>query len=276
LSILFAMLAPALAEPLTLDQAKNVLKPGVLEIGLGDADYQANVTEFNDGSKLTDVATIFSLYARYSLSEVVEGSIKVPYLSLSSKSENSTGSATTSDSGLADPSVAFQYLICDCGWESAVRLGISVPMGKQSDKFTQNFRNGFNMKPEFIMSKDFEKYMVNLNLSYDLTGEYEDASAAKTKQNPGDIISLGAGVEYPRWKNTSLTGELVYNSILEASSAGTAVSGTAGSQMDVIVGVRYNKDSLRTKLGLDLSFGDEKFRDYDYKVIAGVTYLLNI
>lgn len=276
ISVVFLCSAAALAEPLALQQAKNVLEPGMLELGFGDLNYQTDVTKFTDGTQLTRTATITSLYSRYSFSGCVEGSINIPYLSLSSKTESSGSPVTADDSGLGDPVLSFKYVINDSGLESAAGVGISIPVGKQSDKFPESFRNGVSFKPEFVLSKNLEKYIINLNLSYELTGEYEDASAAKTKQNPGDIISLGVGVEYPKWENTSLIGEFVYNNILQASTAGSSVSGSSGSQMDLICGLRYNKNSFRTKLGIDLSLGDEQFRDYDYRIIAGITYLWKI
>ena len=281
--VLIFSFSTAVAEPLVLEQAGNVLKTGTLELGLGDIFYQTDVTSLVDTSgtelaKYTSVSTILSLTSRYAFCDKLEGALSVPYVSLAFKSESGGTSITTDDAGLGGAQALVKYNICSCknGWETSAGLGLSLPTGLQSTKFSQAFRNGLNMKPSFMTSKKCGKYNVNLNLAYNITAEYEDSSAAKTKQNPGDVLSAGAGLEYPMSEQTNLIGEFVYNSISEAASAGTAVSGSSGSQMDLICGVRHNKNNIKTKLGLALAFGDEKYRTYDYKIIAGITYLWQI
>ena len=71
-------------------------------------------------------------------------------------------------------------------------------------------------------------------------------------------------------------GEFIYDSLSESSSAGVTQSGSSGGRMELVLGGRYNTGDLKTKLGVGLSLGDEKYRAYDYRIIAGVTYLVKI
>lgn len=285
MAVLAFGLSFAVAEPLMLEQAGTVNEKGMLEMGLGDISYQTDlVTLLNPAgievSKLTNTSTVFSLYSRYAFSEKIECTLNIPYLMLSSKQEPVGGAATTTDdAGLGDVQASAKYSFDQCGrcgWLTAAGLALSLPTGKQSTKFPESFRNGLNMKPSFMASKGLGKYSANINLSYEITAEYEDASDFKTKQDPGDVLSAGVGLEYPKSERTSFIGEFVYKSLSESKSAGAAVSGSSGSQMDLVCGLRHNRAGLKTKIGLVLALGDEKYRTYDYKIIAGLTYLWKI
>ena len=114
---------------------------------------------------------------------------------------------------------------------------------------------------------------MNVNLSYDLKGSYTDENSVD--QKPGNVLGLGVGAE-KMYYGINWGAEFLYNSLSTSSSAGVTQTGSDGSQMDLVLGGRYNKGNLKTKLGLDLSLGDETYRQYDYKILAAVTYLLNI
>ena len=74
-------------------------------------------------------------------------------------------------------------------------LSLTVPAGLESTKLPNAFRQGFNIKPLFAARKAFGAVTMNANLSYNVTGEYTDAN--KTKENPGDVLSLGVAPNSP-------------------------------------------------------------------------------
>jgi hypothetical protein len=281
-ALMLAQTGFLLAEPLVLEQAGNVLKPKKLEIGLADIAYQTDETKITDTAgtvvmKLTNSATVTPLYARYAFTPAIEGLLKLPYSSVSSKTEITGGAATSaSDSGLADPTLSGKYSFAAKGWDLAAAAAITIPMGKESTTLPSSFKQGMNIKPLLAARKEFGKVTMNANLSYKMTGEYTDEN--KIKQNPCEIISVGVGAEYPCRMVSGITciGEFVYNSFSDAAVAGVTQAGSSGSQMDLLLGGRYDKGNIKTKLGLDLSLGDEKYRAYDYKIVAGVTYLVKI
>ena len=272
-----------MAEPLTLEQAGNVLQKGTLEIGLADMAYQTDQTKFTDAggnviATLTNTATIVPLYARYAITPKIEATINVPYSSISYKEQPTGGTSTSySDSGLSDPTIMGKYsLELGSGWEGAAAAAFTLPEGAQSKQFPGIggvFQQGTNIKPILAARKMFGEFAFNANVSYNIEGSFTDEYSVK--QAPGNVMSAGIGAERA-WKGINWIGEFVYNNLEQSSVAGVAQKNSAGSQMDVVVGGRYNYKNFKTKLGVDVSLGDETYRTYDYRVIAGVTYLWTI
>jgi|GEM_PF-2591859 len=275
------------AQPLLLEQATNVVPQKTLEVGIDNLTYQSDLTEITGTTiKLTDTALIVPVIARYGVTNDIEAMLTIPYMSLSQKIEIAGNSATTEDAQLADIHIAGKKsMVLSNGWNLAGMLDLSLPTGSQSDKFTAEFRNGMNIKPLVAASKNFsnvplaKELTFNANLSYNLTGEYEPKSSG-TKFDPADVVEIGVGAESPCVLVNGLNRilELNYRTLSEQKVAGTAITGTSGSQMDLVIGARYTFLSglLKSKLGFVLALGDEKYRTYDYKIVAGVTYLWKI
>jgi hypothetical protein len=216
------------------------------------------------------------LSTRAAFTPVIEGLLTLPYNSVDSKTEITGGTAVdTSDSGLADPTLAGKYSFVYKGWDLAGVAAFTIPMGKESTKLPSSFKQGFNIKPFLAARKAFGKITMNANLSYNITGEYTDES--KIKQNPGDVLGAGIGAEFlcPKTR-INWCGEFIYNSLSESSIEGATQSGSSGSQIGLVLGGRYDFGNWKTKLGVDVQLGDEKYRAYDYRVIAGITYLVKI
>jgi hypothetical protein len=258
-----------------------VLEAGTLEIGPGDISYQTKLSEYQNQVNVTNNETDSSLYCRYAFNDAAEASLTVPYISIASKTDADGVSATTSDAGIGDALLSMKYTLINYAWAVSAGCGLSLPVGKQSAVFPESFRNGLNLQPVLMISRKYKKYTAHFNLSYNIKAEYQDANSAEI--NPGDILSAGAGLERPVTQFTELigefvynSGEYVYNSVTETTQNTGNVSGASGTQLDVVLGLRYNKNSFRTKLGLVFSIGDEQYRDYDYKIIAGITYLWKV
>jgi hypothetical protein len=280
-ALILAQAGLLMAEPLVLEQAGNVLKPKTLEVGSSDISYQADETKLTDdaGTVVTTVkrtSFVIPVTARYAFTSKIEGLLMLPYNMVGSKSEPAGGSSTSdSEAGLGDPTLLGKCSFAYKGWDLAAAAAFAIPMGKESEDFPDNFRQGFNVKPLVAARKGFGKVVMNGNLSYNMAGEYTDANDVKRK--PGDVLSLGLGGEFVCPKTgINWIGEFIYGSLSDSAIDGVTQSGSSGSRMDLVLGGRYNTGNWKTKLGLDLSLGEEKYREYDYKIIAGVTYLIKI
>jgi len=266
------------AEPLVLRQATNVLDKSTLELGIGNFTYQSDETKFLNSSgaetsaTYTKTGTLIPVFARYGFTRTVEGTLLIPYRSSVIKNEQSGTSLTAADSGLGDVDAGIKVNVLDSEWKAGVGGNISLPVGDKK------FREGFAIAPLVAVSRSYKEITFNANLSYAISGEYEAEDAEKTKTDPADILTFGIGAEYPvkAYKGLNAIGEFIYQNLTETVKAGVSQSGTAGSRMDLALGARYNAGSLKTTVGLLCALGDEKYRDYDYKLLFGLTYLLKV
>jgi len=272
-AVLFVASAGVLrAEPLLLQQADNVLQPGTLETGLSDISYQYDLTKIIDaaGNEVMQdkvAVTFVPVFARYAFSPRFEASLMIPYETLNTD----VGGVTASKSALGDTVAGMKFAFGDNNnAKKGLALVFSIPTGDSA------FRHGLDIEPLFAFRKTGPKGSFNFNIAYDMTAEYSDANSVK--QNPGDVLSAGIGLERTANFSENITWitEFVYRSISEASIAGVATPNSAGAQMDWDLGARYDIGSWSTKIGFVLALGDETYRTYDYKVIAGVTYLIKI
>jgi len=215
-----------------------------------------------------------SIFARYAFSPSIEASIGIPYSSISSKAEiTSGGSTTTEDAGLADSIISGKYSSMWGSWNVAGKLSLSLATGASSTKLPGSFKQGMDITPLFAATKDVGLCVMNVNLSYDLKASFTDEN--DIKQQPGNVMALGVGAE-KMYAGINWGAELLYNSLSTSKSNDVTVTKSDGAQTSLVLGGRYNSGSWKTKAGIDLSFGDEAYRAYDYRVIAAVTYLLNI
>lgn len=277
---------PLLAQPILLEQASNVVPAKTLEIGIDNLEYSSDVTEFEDTDEtLTRTSLIIPLIARYAYSNSVEATLTIPYTSLSYKDETGGASTSVSDAQLSDLSIAVKKSVVSGAWNLAAGLALSLPTGSQSDDFPLEFKKGLNVTPVLAASKGFTCPVTGLamtfdaNLSYALTGEYDDK--ADVKRDPADVLTAGLGLEHALpgalfEKDLTLGAEFFYKNLSDQKNDGVTTP-TAGSQLDLVLGGRWaaSKD-IKTKLGVAFSFGEEKYREFDWKLLLGVTYLMNI
>jgi len=216
-----------MAEPLVLDQAGNVQKPGILEIGLEDISYGYNQTDITDNAgntvvTLTNTYLVTSVFARYAFTPAIETSLILPYSSVSKQTQLTGGNSTiTSDSGLADPVISGKYSCKWSSWEIAGKLALSLPEGSTSSKIPSVFRQGLNIEPVLALTKDLGLSTLNVNIAYNLIGKYTDENSVK--QQLGDVLTLGIGAE-KKYLGINWCAELIYNSLSAASSSDVAAS----------------------------------------------------
>lgn len=277
---------PLLAQPILLEQASNVVPAKTLEIGIDNLEYGADVTEIEDTDyKLTRTSMIVPLIARYAYTDSLEATLTIPYTSLSYKEETGGASASVSDAQLSDIALACKKSFVSGAWNLAAGLSVSLPTGSQSDDFPLEFKKGLNFTPVLAASKGFTCPVTGLamtfdaNLSYALTGEYDDK--AEVKRDPADVLTAGLGLEHAMPgalfnKDLTLGAEFFYKNLSDQKNDGVT-DPTSGSQLDLVLGGRcaVAKD-IKTKLGVAFSFGEEKYREFDWKLLLGVTYLMNI
>ena len=158
-------------------------------------------------------------------------------------------------------------------WNVAGKLSLSLTTGASSTKLPGIFKQGMDITPLFAATKDVGPCVLNVNLSYDIKGSFTDENSVK--QQPGSVLSLGVGAE-KMYAGINWGAELIYNSLSTSKVNDVTQTGSDGSQTDLVLGGRYNSGNWKTKLGVDLSLGSEEYRVFDYRVIAAVTYLINI
>ncbi|MHB9154371.1 MAG: hypothetical protein ACYC5N_01605 [Endomicrobiales bacterium] len=280
LGVMLSAAALAYAEPLVLEQAGNVLGAGTLEIGAAEVSYQNDAVSITDAAgtelmKMTDTRMGVPLFARYAFTPKAEAAFTLAYVSRSSKSETGGVSSVTDASGPGDPVLGAKVQVADNafnnGWKVGVGGTIGIPAGDRK------LRQGLNLSPLVALSRAFPQYLVNINVSYGILGEFEDAGSVK--QDAGDTLNAGVGVEYPlpvKGGSLSGVGELAYQSFGESKAAGVTQKDSAGNRMDLVLGARWQAGSLKTKFGVALALGEEKYRTYDYRIIAGVTFLVGV
>ena len=264
----------ACADPLLLRKASNELDKGELEFGISYFSYQNDVVKFVDDAdnvvrEDNNTSMEIPLYVNYGITDKVESYIYVPYFMDSSKSESGGQSTTSDESYMGDPSIQVKGNIADSCCKMGAGAGLTLPMGDEEH------RGGLDISGLLAMRKEMAVLTLNGEVTYTLTGEYEE-SAIKT--NPGDNIGIGVGIEHPvkPVEGLILIGELLYNSFGEAKIDGEAMSDTSGSKTDAVIGMEFSRGRICTNLGLALSLGSEKYREYDYKVLAGITYYIKL
>jgi hypothetical protein len=265
------------ASPIVLSQAENIVLANQLEIGINPASYAYDETELQNSSNVkiqTDKMTNITapLFARYGVTDKIETFLSIPYISSELESATTVGGTTTNtktkSDDLGDMSLGAKYNFMEISdIKIAGALNLDIPTGNE------RFMKGLNVKPVLVASKKIGEINANFNIGYDMNGYYNKDNAGN---NPSDVIRLGFGADYACCDNLSLVAETTFEMIDKAEQSNVKIAESDGTRNDFIIGGVYKKDNLKTKLGLDLSLGDEKNRTYDYKIILGLTYLIDI
>jgi hypothetical protein len=277
-AVLFCFCGLAMGEPFFTESAVNVLPLHALELGfmpVTNVSYDSTVADIHGNSipgAVTAVNTV-PLFARYAVSPDTE--FYMSLYEISRQVNDNTGSVprTVTQSGMDDPMVGARYTFFDdsrdSGWAFAGGFFAALPLGDST------FRKGFDLSPLLAARKKVNNYFVNLNLFYDITGAYNNENTLKS--DPGDVLELDGEIEYPSMlfgKAVELSAGMMAQSISNALVAGSNVAST--NRLNAIVGIRRDIGRFKTKLGFDKSIGNSDQRLYDYKIIAGITYLVGV
>lgn len=84
-------------------------------------------------------------------------------------------------------------------------------------------------------------------------------------------------MEYPTSKNVSLLSEFIFQWFAtDLIINGVKQDNSVGNRMESMVGVRARFGNIKTKLGIGFSLGEEKSREYDYRIIIGISYITDV
>ncbi|MGM0568265.1 MAG: transporter [Elusimicrobiota bacterium] len=263
------MVSTATGAPLLIEKAGNYLATGEMEMGLNNITYSNDKTEFK-GMDLErkNSQILIPLFLRYTLNEDMEFSISVPYRSQTVEKTGGGESNSETASGLGNTSLSGKYSLMLDELALGGNLELGLPTGGK------DFKQGVDMFPSVSARKGLGPFTVNANVGYKITGPYERDDDEETEANEGNIISLSAGTEYSYMKNLSFAAEFLYENLSKSEIDGEEVEGTDGSRSEIMCGLRFNQGDYRTKLGLGISLGEETYREYDYRILAGITYRL--
>jgi len=262
------------AEPLTIEQAPNVLEKGQFELGFeaafGMDEYK---TVNNPGVDYTRTTGSLNLFTKYGFSSDKEMLIRVPYVWWDLKTKTAATTVSNSENGIGDFEVFFKHVYNPADVDMirmGIALGFSFPTGKEEDFLGA----GFDWSPRLIFSRIFGRYMFDLNMGYDFRGYYYDETGVEI--DPGDAYIYGVSVGRPLADCYTLLAEVSGETFKEERYNNTKILQTDGTRVDLIPGIRYHKGSLKAKFGFAVALGSETSRLYDWKVITGVSYLFNI
>lgn len=267
---LAAVCVPLHGEPLTLEQSGNVLQKGEVEVGINDAYFQHN-SVIDPSRVFTTEMTIFPLYLRLGLTRKIEAATGISLgASYNAQVQQGDTSLDLNASGQGYSDIFVKY---SRNTDTAFSLRVDVP--SRDSVFSQ----GYNLMGVYIRkintrSGNFNSY---LNIGYDYTGEYFmdiDNDSVNEDVNQQDIVFAAFSLEHYGSQRISFIGEFILQQLLTGMIVdGVEQNDTTGSRVDAIIGVRAHFGNLKTKLGVDLSLGEERSRSYDYRIILGISYL---
>lgn len=273
----FVIASAANAEPIVLQQAGNVLKPGELEAGIDFYYGYETYTISGVTGEYKNTAWSAMLALKYALMDALEVKVGVPY-----SSWNISGAGTGSNNGLS--SILAGAKLCFVkGDQLSFGLGVDTEIPVTSaDKsvgegmqvlirggFMTYQAHGFNIVPLAMMDYKSDPFLIHVNLGYKLAGAYT-TTAIEIK--PASFFIYAFGAELPL-KDTPLTllGEFAGTFFGKATVAGVEQADTNGTTYDFTPGIRFNSDTLKAKLGVSIALGDATYRTYDWKIISGVS-----
>ena len=205
-----------------------------------------------------------------------EFSASVPYY----KWEYSqTGVPDSDESGFSDVELGIKKCFYSSDeFKFGAGLKLSLPTGDPDKSLGEGFNTGLILAAQMPAGP----FNAVFNAGYLMTSEYERKIANQdVKINPGEQMLYGAGLILPCSFSEKIDWILEVNgrSVTKRKEAGEKLDDSDGNAFDIIPGFRYNNGSLKTKLGVAIAAGSEDNRlydrMYDWKLIAGISYLFN-
>jgi len=248
--------------------------------------YRVDLWKVTDTStEYTDTVMRTDLNARWVPVEKWEVLLEVPHVSDKLKTEVGTASSDEKDSGIGQVILGGKWAFCPKGLFAGT-LRVELPTADQDKLLGEGLNIGLGLAGE----KALGPVMMYANAGYLVKQEYKTTfdtpGAAKTKEDPGDIVQLNAALSYPRW-GLDWVGEVNANIVGrekdDATGSMKEVDGSAGTAVDLVLGVhKMFNESWSVKGGVAWGVGDEKIRTVDmlrgagdYKVILAGDYRFN-
>lgn len=269
LLIILVFITPIYSDPLILQQADNLFKSDHGEIGI-DLNYSNDEWIQTINNTDTDFGrreTIIALQTKYALKDNIELKVLIPYLSWK---QTQTSAVDKTNEGIGVVAVGGKYNFFNdmkLKLKTAIAIDLDLPTGDA----TKELGKGLNTEIMGIGSMRIDPFDIHLNVGYEFTGAYINTS--RLSVDMGDIFKYGIAIEYPLSSSFIIIGEAFGTSFSDYKVEGSAVSGTNGSTIDVLGGVRLNIDKMKVKAGITFSVGNISSRPYMWKFILGQSNL---
>ncbi|MEW6517425.1 MAG: hypothetical protein AB1439_11040 [candidate division FCPU426 bacterium] len=281
--VLACLFMPLLAgaEPISFEQAANVTGMAGIEVG-ADVDYAYTKVESGGVTASEQTLTDIPVFVRAGI-PILEAKLTLPYGTV----KESVGNE--SFSGIKDIDVMLKTgLLTLPVFSFALGLDTTLPTGDPAKLLGE----GLNLDPFVAVGVDAGVLKVHANLGYRYRAEYEIKIDTVTidpvsglpvitgdqgvKIKPGDAIHFAVGVEVPAGDMFSLHAELLAANYAEAKEAGAAVSGSSGTLLSVVPGVRMHAGPLKAKLGVEIPLSSkDDWPAYapvaDWRVLGGLS-----
>lgn len=263
--ILFVLLftvSQSYAEPVIAKQAANVLRENSVEIG---ADYNYLYKQSSNlGINYLDYSHLGILYVKYGATDEVEVEINGKYL------YRYDDIYTAKSWGLGPISIGGKFCFFrSLEFSIAYGFGMDLPFGDSKYLLVE----GFNIYPYFAWDLNAGSFLVRVNLGFNMRGDYIDPYYRKIKK--GDMFFGNLAIEVPI-DRLRLLEELTVNAVGTMKINGLDEGNTAGWTADIFSGFRWNIDCAKFKAGIIFTASTGGFVEYNWKIIAGIGFLLNL
>lgn len=275
----------AMAEPVFMPQATSVVKQKQLETGVDvQYGYQKSELENSVGTTFLNRVLVVPVWARYGLLDTLETHLTVPIVHAIDSSEG-ISSFHNEDGGLGNMQVGAKWNFMNAPMPLAVGLDLDLPTANTSNntaalgqRYNHQVEQGFN--GHLFLSGDTPTYAEMLTghvmVGYMNTATYTTATG--TRFNPSDLMTFGASLDLDmkKWVNgLMMSGEMVGNTALTHSRTNSTIDGNhdMGQVLEVGPALRYQMGAWRTKAGVLFDAGPATYRAYNYRLLAGVSYL---
>ncbi|HOW26959.1 MAG TPA: transporter [Elusimicrobiota bacterium] len=256
------------AEPLLMETASRVVAPGGLEVGLesrcGENKY---VVEGQPGATWSQSSGQDGLFVRYGLSGKSELRLELPYGWWRLKISQNGSALLQKESGFGDLIGTYKTRFWGSGegWNGAVKADVIFPTGEEEKGLGQ----GFGAEPGVMFGWSGVPCAVDSYVGYRWTGEYRPYGV---RHNPSDVVTYGLSTRFGNdvW---AVLAEAWGESFDTESKGGRRLEGTSGRRAMVIPGVRLRYGNIKFKAGYGLSVGPVRYRDEDWRVLFGVSWV---
>ena len=266
------------AEPLTLEQAQNVLEKDNMETGIDVhfGYYSWTVAEVAN-TEYVRKELVVPLFIKYGIDEKTELKCIIPFKVLSG---STTGLDDNKVNGLGAIVIGAKYNFVEDSDEApavAMAINLDLPTGnpKKVLRESGSLGEGFNWEGLGIITKSISK-VINLTVNIGYKGKSKYTNTNDAKVTPGGILEYGAEIEYKSASEFTILCEAYGTKYNDFKIDENVQSGTGGRAFDIIPGIRLKTGSLKTKLGVAIPVGPVTNQTYNFKVIGGISYLFQI
>lgn len=253
--IFISLVAVAGAEPLILNQAKNILPANKIEAGAGfNYGYSKYYYSTATTTEYETKDSIIPAFVRYGITDEFEALAKIEYKMLT-RTEGSI-----SKNGFGYCSIFAKYLLME---NLAIGVNGDISIGSPDDSLTQGLNLGGKLIYSYPLCPDV---IMHVNAGYNYSFEFTMSS---TKIDLGNVIPFGIGFEYNMGNIIPIIE--FYGSYAGKTLIAGAETGDTMFMYSVVPSVLVKYDNFKIKAGWEYAF--DKYNLYNWRIISSISYV---